>query len=80
LVSLFFVSAYDVAIYAGKHKRTFILKPYSAGQGRGIWITTDLRTVGKREKLICQTYIERVCPNIFENLMYSPIFFKAPFD
>ncbi|KMY95161.1 tubulin polyglutamylase ttll6 [Drosophila simulans] len=51
--------AYDVAIYANKHKRTFILKPYSAGQGRGIWITTDLRTVGKREKLICQTYIER---------------------
>ncbi|XP_017072616.1 tubulin polyglutamylase ttll6 [Drosophila eugracilis] len=51
--------AYDVAIYAAKHKRTFILKPYSAGQGRGIWITTDLRTVGKREKLICQTYIER---------------------
>ncbi|XP_017123181.1 tubulin polyglutamylase ttll6 [Drosophila elegans] len=51
--------AYDVAIYAGKHKRTFILKPYSAGQGRGIWITTDLRTVAKREKLICQTYIER---------------------
>ncbi|XP_043643973.1 tubulin polyglutamylase ttll6 [Drosophila teissieri] len=51
--------AYDVAIYASKHKRTFILKPYSAGQGRGIWITTDLRTVGKREKLICQTYIER---------------------
>ncbi|KAH8316299.1 hypothetical protein KR067_004640 [Drosophila pandora] len=51
--------AYDVAIYASKHKRTFILKPYSAGQGRGIWITTDLRSVGKREKLICQTYIER---------------------
>ncbi|XP_017032956.1 tubulin polyglutamylase TTLL13 isoform X2 [Drosophila kikkawai] len=51
--------AYDVAIYASKHKRSFILKPYSAGQGRGIWITTDLRTVTKREKLICQTYIER---------------------
>lgn len=49
-----------MTIYASKHKRTFILKPYSAGQGRGIWITTDLRTVAKREKLICQTYIERV--------------------
>ncbi|XP_020801865.1 tubulin polyglutamylase ttll6 isoform X2 [Drosophila serrata] len=51
--------AYDVAIYSSKHKRSFILKPYSAGQGRGIWITTDLRSVDKREKLICQTYIER---------------------
>ncbi|KAH8258113.1 hypothetical protein KR038_005965 [Drosophila bunnanda] len=51
--------AYDVAIYSSKHKRSFILKPYSAGQGRGIWITTDLRSVDKREKLICQTYIDR---------------------
>ncbi|SPP75475.1 tubulin polyglutamylase ttll6 [Drosophila guanche] len=51
--------AYDVAIYASKHKRTYILKPYSSGRGRGIWITPDLKTVGKREKLICQTYIER---------------------
>ncbi|XP_022232366.2 tubulin polyglutamylase TTLL13 [Drosophila obscura] len=51
--------AYDVATYASKHKRTFILKPYSSGRGRGIWITPDLRTVSKREKLICQTYIER---------------------
>ncbi|XP_017147657.1 tubulin polyglutamylase ttll6 [Drosophila miranda] len=51
--------AYDVATYASKHKRTYILKPYSSGRGRGIWITPDLRTVSKREKLICQTYIER---------------------
>ncbi|XP_030388289.1 tubulin polyglutamylase TTLL13 isoform X2 [Scaptodrosophila lebanonensis] len=50
---------YDVALYASKHRRTFILKPYSAGQGRGIWLTNDLSTVGKREKLICQTYIEK---------------------
>ncbi|KAH8355077.1 hypothetical protein KR093_004994 [Drosophila rubida] len=51
--------AYDVAIYANKHKRTYILKPYSAGQGRGIWLTNNLRTVGRQEKLICQTYIDR---------------------
>lgn len=52
--------SYDVAIYANKHRRTFILKPYSAGQGRGIWLTNNLRTVGKREKLICQTYVDKV--------------------
>ncbi|KAH8298555.1 hypothetical protein KR044_011025 [Drosophila immigrans] len=51
--------AYDVAIYANKHKRTYILKPYSSGQGRGIWLTNNLRTVGRQEKLICQTYIDR---------------------
>ncbi|TDG50701.1 hypothetical protein AWZ03_003005 [Drosophila navojoa] len=50
---------YDVAVYASKHKRTFILKPYSSGQGRGIWLTNNLRTVGRQEKLICQTYIEK---------------------
>ncbi|EDV98254.1 GH23006 [Drosophila grimshawi] len=51
--------AYDVAVYASRHKRTFILKPYSSGQGRGIWLTNNLQTVGRQEKLICQTYIER---------------------
>ncbi|XP_060656737.1 tubulin polyglutamylase ttll6 [Drosophila nasuta] len=51
--------AYDVAIYANKHKRTYILKPYSSGQGRGIWLTNNLRSVGRQEKLICQTYIDR---------------------
>ncbi|KAM8713756.1 hypothetical protein ACLKA7_013996 [Drosophila subpalustris] len=51
--------AYEVAIYANKHKRTYILKPYSSGQGRGIWLTNNLRSVGRQEKLICQTYIDR---------------------
>ncbi|XP_034477807.1 tubulin polyglutamylase ttll6 [Drosophila innubila] len=51
--------AYDVAIYANKHKRTYILKPYSSGQGRGIWLTNNLRSVGRQEKLICQTYVDR---------------------
>ncbi|KAH8418381.1 hypothetical protein KR222_006286, partial [Zaprionus bogoriensis] len=51
--------AYDVAIYASRHKRTYILKPYSSGQGRGIWLTNNLRTVGKHEKLICQTYVDK---------------------
>ncbi|ALC42735.1 CG16716 [Drosophila busckii] len=51
--------AYDVAVYASKHKRTYILKPYSSGQGRGIWLTNNLRTVARRGKQICQTYVER---------------------
>ncbi|XP_023163519.1 tubulin polyglutamylase TTLL13 isoform X2 [Drosophila hydei] len=50
---------YDVSVYASKHRRTFILKPYSSGQGRGIWLTNNLRTVRRNEKLICQTYVEK---------------------
>ncbi|XP_030567568.1 tubulin polyglutamylase ttll6 [Drosophila novamexicana] len=50
---------YDVAVYLNKHKRTFILKPYSSGQGRGIWLTNTLRSVGRQEKLICQSYVDK---------------------
>jgi len=46
--------------YALNHKRTFILKPDSGAQGRGIWLTNDLKTIGPHERLICQTYIHRV--------------------
>ncbi|KAI8046169.1 tubulin polyglutamylase TTLL13 [Drosophila gunungcola] len=49
----------DAMNYALNHKRTFILKPDSGAQGRGIWLTNDLKTIGAHERLICQTYIHR---------------------
>ncbi|XP_036673589.3 tubulin polyglutamylase TTLL13 [Drosophila suzukii] len=49
----------DAMNYALNHKRTFILKPDSGAQGRGIWLTNDLKTIGPHERLICQTYIHR---------------------
>ncbi|XP_017082830.1 tubulin polyglutamylase TTLL13 [Drosophila eugracilis] len=49
----------DAMSYALNHKRTFILKPDSGAQGRGIWLTNDLKTIGPHERLICQTYIHR---------------------
>ncbi|XP_023168461.2 tubulin polyglutamylase TTLL13P [Drosophila hydei] len=49
----------DAMHYAQNHKRTFILKPDSGAQGRGIWLTNDLKTLGPNERLICQTYIHR---------------------
>ncbi|XP_017845176.1 tubulin polyglutamylase TTLL13 [Drosophila busckii] len=49
----------DAMNYALNHKRTFILKPDSGAQGRGIWLTNDLKTIGANERLICQTYIHR---------------------
>ncbi|XP_001358370.3 tubulin polyglutamylase TTLL13 [Drosophila pseudoobscura] len=49
----------DAMNYALTHKRTFILKPDSGAQGRGIWLTNDLKTIGANERLICQTYVHR---------------------
>ncbi|KAH8407193.1 hypothetical protein KR222_010324 [Zaprionus bogoriensis] len=49
----------DAVNYGITHKRTFILKPDSGAQGRGIWLTNDLKTIGPNERLICQTYIHR---------------------
>ncbi|XP_030370639.1 tubulin polyglutamylase TTLL13 [Scaptodrosophila lebanonensis] len=49
----------DAVNYALNHKRTFILKPDSGAQGRGIWLTNDLKTIGANERLICQTYVHR---------------------
>ncbi|EDV91007.1 tubulin polyglutamylase TTLL13 [Drosophila grimshawi] len=49
----------DAMHYAQNHKRTFILKPDSGAQGRGIYLTNDLKTIGANERLICQTYVHR---------------------
>ncbi|XP_060649358.1 tubulin polyglutamylase TTLL13 isoform X1 [Drosophila nasuta] len=49
----------DAMHYALNHKHTFILKPDSGAQGRGIWLTNDLKTIGANERLICQTYVYR---------------------
>ncbi|XP_068157305.1 tubulin polyglutamylase TTLL13 [Drosophila tropicalis] len=49
----------DAMNYALNHRRTFILKPDSGAQGRGIWLTNDLKTIGPHERLICQTYVHR---------------------
>ncbi|EDW25059.1 GL23051 [Drosophila persimilis] len=53
------ISYGDAMNYALTHKRTFILKPDSGAQGRGIWLTNDLKTIGANERLICQTYVHR---------------------
>ncbi|XP_011295610.2 tubulin polyglutamylase TTLL13 [Musca domestica] len=39
--------------------KTFILKPDSGAQGRGIWLTNDLKTINGSERMICQTYIAK---------------------
>lgn len=40
--------------------RTFIIKPDSGAMGRGIWLTNDLKSINPSERMICQTYINKV--------------------
>uniref|UniRef100_A0A1A9WF73 Tubulin--tyrosine ligase-like protein 9 n=1 Tax=Glossina brevipalpis TaxID=37001 RepID=A0A1A9WF73_9MUSC len=35
---------------------TFIIKPDAGAQGRGIWLTNDIKTINPSERMICQTY------------------------
>lgn len=41
--------------------KTFILKPDAGCQGRGIWLTNDLKNINPTDRMICQTYINKVC-------------------
>ena len=44
-----------------KHK-TFILKPESGCQGKGIWMTKNpMKEIKPHEHMLCQQYISRVC-------------------
>ncbi|XP_075146354.1 tubulin tyrosine ligase-like 6B isoform X2 [Haematobia irritans] len=38
-------------------QKTFIIKPDAGAQGRGIWLTNDLRGINPTDRMICQTYI-----------------------
>lgn len=39
--------------------KTFILKPDCGAQGRGIWLTNDLKKINPTDRMICQTYIAK---------------------
>ncbi|KAL0127819.1 hypothetical protein PUN28_003214 [Cardiocondyla obscurior] len=50
----------DVLAYSKtRRSRTFILKPDTGCQGRGIYLTRHLRDVKPSERLICQVYIAK---------------------
>lgn len=60
-ISLVAFSWGDLQQYARQKKnRTYILKPDTGCQGKGIWITKTPREIKATENLICQTYISRV--------------------
>ncbi|KAM7363269.1 tubulin tyrosine ligase-like 6B [Cochliomyia hominivorax] len=40
-------------------QKMFIIKPDAGAQGRGIWLTNDLKNISPNERMICQTYIAK---------------------
>ncbi|CAD1481291.1 unnamed protein product [Heterotrigona itama] len=59
-----FTSSHGEAIAYAKLRRskTFIIKPDTGCQGRGIYLTKNLKDVKPTERMICQVYVARVCP------------------
>ncbi|XP_055610759.1 tubulin polyglutamylase TTLL13-like isoform X1 [Uranotaenia lowii] len=50
----------EAIAYSRLHRsKTYILKPDQGSQGRGIFITKNLKDVNPRDRLICQVYIHR---------------------
>ncbi len=55
------ISYGDFQAYARQKKhKTYILKPESGCQGRGIWVTKNIRDIKPHEHMLCQQYISRV--------------------
>ena len=42
-----------------KHK-TYILKPESGCQGKGIWVTKNPKDIKPQEHMLCQQYVSKV--------------------
>ena len=43
-----------------KKNKTYILKPETGCQGKGIWVTRNPKEVKPHEHMICQQYMSRV--------------------
>lgn len=58
----FFFHSLGEAISYSKSNRskTFILKPDQGAQGRGIWLTKNLKVICPTDRMICQVYINKV--------------------
>lgn len=64
VITLLSFSWGDLQQYGRQRKnRTYILKPDTGCQGKGIWITKSTRDIKATENVICQTYIGRVSGN-----------------
>jgi tubulin polyglutamylase TTLL6/13 len=57
---LIHISLGDAIQYSRQYKnKTFIIKPDQGSQGRGIWLTKNLKEVKINERMICQVYLNK---------------------
>ncbi|KXJ77436.1 hypothetical protein RP20_CCG007600 [Aedes albopictus] len=50
----------EAIAYSRTHRsKTYILKPDQGSQGRGIFLTKNLKEINPRDRMICQVYIHR---------------------
>ncbi|XP_039432083.1 tubulin polyglutamylase TTLL13-like isoform X2 [Culex pipiens pallens] len=50
----------EAIAYSRTHRsKTFILKPDQGSQGRGIFLTKNLKEINPRDRMICQVYVHR---------------------
>ena len=60
----------DFQTFSRQHRhKTYILKPDSSCQGKGIWLTKNPAKVTPHEDMVCQVYLSKVRPT---NLMQLP--------
>lgn len=61
-VDAFYLCSYgDFLSYTRQKKnKTYILKPASGCQGKGIWITKNIKEIKPHEHMVCQQYLSRV--------------------
>lgn len=50
----------EAIAYSKQHRnKTYIIKPDQGAQGRGIWLTKNLKEIKPTERMICQLYINK---------------------
>lgn len=66
-----------IAFSKVRKSKTFIIKPETGCQGRGIYLTKNLKDIKPYDRLICQVYLSKVrFLSIFENYLLRILFKK----
>lgn len=58
-----------------KRNQTYICKPTTGCQGRGIFVTKNVKEIKPHDKMVCQVYISRVSPFLTKVLYIKYLYF-----
>jgi hypothetical protein len=61
----------ELVAYAQTNRnKTYICKPETGCQGRGIYVTKHIKEIKPQDKLVCQVYISKVSSNFTAHKIY----------